>query len=78
MSEITLDLTEARFDFSVDSLVRDTLLTSLLARQKNADSSRKPVSLEEIEGDTRSTKSILGGATQPTRELPSKDKGPSL
>jgi hypothetical protein len=79
MSERAFDLTEARFDFSNDSLVKDSLLERLLSRQKNAESSRVQVSLDSVmgvedRGITQASDSALGRE----RDLPSPDKGRGL
>jgi len=74
MSENALDLNDARFDFSTDSLIKDTLLQGLLARQK--DDQRVPISFDEIVGgDSPKTPD---NASRMERDLPSPDKGRGL
>ncbi len=71
MSEFTVDLSEGQYDFSNDSLVKESLLKGLLARQ----ASRKAVSFEELDDSEwkRGRKSF-------TREpgAPAKEKGRGL
>ena len=75
MSEMAFDLTEARFDFSADSRVKDTLLQSLLARQKAVDPSRVPLSLDELGGAGQGG---AGNSTRLERSLPTDEMGRKL
>ncbi len=79
MNETAIDFSSGRFDFSRDSLIRESLLERLMSRQagKSAESagSRTPVSLDEL---TR--EQPVRGSRRENRgcEPPARDKGRDL
>ncbi|MCL2068346.1 MAG: hypothetical protein FWH00_00445 [Oscillospiraceae bacterium] len=71
MNEITFDLSDSRFDFSTDSLVRESLLGGILSRGADSKGARIPVSLDELAGSSQR----LPKNPQPGREHTPPGKG---
>jgi hypothetical protein len=71
MSEFSMNLNDARFDFSADSKVKDSLLKSILSRQTE----RAPVSFNDLLGQERGGAVRTGGTCGPVPGITPPDKG---
>ena len=74
MNEMALDLSDRRFDFSADSLVKETLLGGIMSRRPDSKNSRIPVSLDELADSGRGA-SAAKQNLQRGRSDPGKGRG---